>query len=129
LGVAVVIVTSLLMAANPSQIIASGPYSSTLTSGGYLASVLVDPARVGGDDVHLYLSSPSSSLDQPDAVHVTIQDPARGVNPIALELEDAGAGHYISRAATFPYAATWRLVITARYGFDEVVFTADVPVR
>ena len=28
----------------------------------------------------------------------------------------------------FPYAATWQLVLTARYGFREVVFTADVKV-
>ena len=36
--------------------------------------------------------------------------------------------HVISNAATFPYAATWRMVVTARYGFTEVKFTADVKV-
>lgn len=128
LGVIVIVVTSMLMAANPTQATSSAPFSRTLTTNGYLATVLVDPARVGGNDVHLYLGSPSSSLAQPDAVTVTIQDPARHVDPIALELQKTGAGHYISSAATFPYAATWRMVITARYGFDEVTFTADVPV-
>ncbi len=128
LAVAVVIVTSLLMAANPSQAVASAPFSSTLTSNGYLATITVAPARVGTNEVHLYLSSPNSSLDQPDAVSVTIQDPSRDINPIAIDVTKAGAGHYISNAATFPYAATWRLVVKARYGFDEVVFTADVPV-
>ena len=129
LGVVVIVITSLLMAANPTKAISTGPFSSTLTSNGYLATVLVDPARVGDDDVHLYLGSPSSSLAQPDAVSVTIQDPSRSVDPIALELEKTGAGHYISSAATFPYAATWRMVITARYGFEEVTFTTDVPIN
>ena len=75
LAVAVVIVTSLLMAANPSLAAAVG-------------AVLVDTdeqrisgddhrrtGRVGSNEVHIYLSSPNSSLDQPDAVAVTIQDP------------------------------------------------------
>ncbi|HSB87628.1 MAG TPA: copper resistance protein CopC [Ilumatobacteraceae bacterium] len=128
LGVAIVVVTSLLMAANPSQATAAKPYSATLTSNGYLATITVAPARVGANEVHIYLSSPSSSLDRPDSVRVTIQDPSRDVNSIALGIENAGAGHYISRGATFAYAATWRLTVTARYDFDEIVFTADVKV-
>jgi copper transport protein len=128
LAVGIVIVTSLLMAANPSLAASSGPFSATLTSKGYLATVNVVPARVGTNDVHVYLSSPSSSLDQPDNMTVTIQDPSRGVNPITIDVTKAGPGHYTTNAATFPYAATWQLVVTARYGFDEVVFTADVRV-
>ena len=128
LAVVVVIVTSLLMASNPSQAVASAPFSSTMTSKGYLATITVEPARVGTNEIHIFLSSPNSSLDQPDAVTLTIQDPSRDVNPIAIDLTKAGAGHWISNAATFPYAATWKLVLKARYGFDEVVFNADVKV-
>ena len=128
LAVAIVVVTSLLMASNPSLAAASTPFSSTLTSNGYLATINVAPARVGTNDVHLFLSSPSSSLTEPDAITVTIQDPSRGVNPITIDVTKAGPGHYTTNAATFPYAATWQLVVTARYSFDEVVFKADVKV-
>lgn len=128
LALAIVVVTSLLMASNPSLAAASTPFSSTVTSKGYLATMNVAPARVGTNEVHLYLSSPSSSLIEPDAITVTIQDPSRGVNPITIDVTKAGPGHYTTNAATFPYAATWRLVVTARYSFDEVVFTADVKV-
>ena len=128
LAVAVVIITSLLMAANPSEATASAPFSATLTSGGYLATITVSPGRVGANEVHIYLSSPNSSLDQPDAANVTIQDPSRGVDPISIPVVKAGASHVISNNATFPYAATWRMVVTARYGFDEVKFTADVKI-
>jgi hypothetical protein len=78
--------------------------------------------------LHIYLSSPNSSLVQPDAVDVTIQDPSRDVDPIKIEVTKAGAGHVINNGASFPYATTWRLVVTARYGFDEVKFSADVKV-
>ena len=128
LAVVIVVLTSLLMAANPSQASASAPFSATLTSNGYLATIEVSPGRVGGNEVHIFLSSPNSSLAQADAVSVTIQDPSRGVDPIKIDVVKAGADHVISNAATFPYAATWRMVVTARYGFTEVKFTADVKV-
>ncbi len=121
-------VTSLLMAANPSQATASAPFSATLTTQGYLATITVAPGRVGANEVHIYLSSPNSSLDQPDDVTVTIEDPSRDIDPIAIEVVKAGAGHVISNSASFPYAATWRMVVSVRYGFDPIVFTADVTV-
>jgi copper transport protein len=128
IAVAVVIITSFLMAANPSEAAASAPFSTTLTSNGYISTITVAPARVGTNEIHIFLSSPNSSLDQPDALSVTIQDPSRDVDPIAIDTIKAGAGHWISNAATFPYAATWQLVVKARYGFNEVVFTADVKI-
>jgi copper transport protein len=127
-AIAIVIVTSLLMAANPSEATASAPFSTTLTSGGYLSQISVTPGRVGANEMHIYLSSPNGSLDQPDNVTVTIQDPSRDVDPINIEVAKAGAGHVINNGATFPYPATWRLVVTARYGFEEVKFSADVKI-
>jgi copper transport protein len=128
LAVVVVIVTSLLMASNPSEASASAPFSATLTSGGYLASIEVAPARVGSNEVHIFLSSPNSSLAQFDNATVTIQDPSRNVDPIKIDVIRAGPDHVISNAATFPYAATWTMVVKVRYGFKEVIFTADVKV-
>ncbi|MEY2416647.1 MAG: copper transport protein [Ilumatobacteraceae bacterium] len=128
LAIVIVILTSLLMAANPSQATASAPFSATLTSNGYLATIEVSPGRVGANEVHIFLSSPNSSLVQADNVTVTIQDPSRDVDPIKIDVVKAGADHVISNAATFPYAATWRMVVTARYGFTEVKFNADVKV-
>jgi len=128
LAAVVVVVTSLLMASNPSEAAASQPFSATLTSNGYLATITVSPARVGDNELHVYLSSPNSSLTQPDNVEVTIQDPSRDVDPIKIDVIKAGANHVVANSATFPYAATWRMVVTARYGFDEVKFTADVKI-
>jgi copper transport protein len=128
MAVVVIVITSLLMAANPSQATSSAPFSATLTSEGYLATITVAPGRVGPNEVHIYLSSPNSSLEQADDVNVTIQDPSRDVDPIEIPVQKAGAGHVISNAATIPYAATWRMVVTARYGFEEVKFAADVKI-
>jgi copper transport protein len=129
LAVAIVTATSLLMASNPSTAAAPRPFSATLVDGDRLASITLEPGRTGGNELHIYLTSAASSLIEPDTVTVEISDPGRDVAPIQIPVVRSGAGHFTTSTATFPYAATWTMVVTARYGFDEVQFTARVPIR
>jgi copper transport protein len=127
--VATVIVglTSLLMAANPTAASAS-PVSVTIVNGDYLASIAVSPGQRGPNELHIYLSSASSSLDQPDDITVEIVDPSRDV-PITIPVERAGAGHFTTGEANFPYPATWTLTVTARYhSFDVYTFSTQVTI-
>jgi len=129
-AVAIVVFTSLLMASNPSNVVAAKPFSVTLVDGDYLASITVEPGRVGSNEMHLYLSDATSSLIQPDSVTVEISDPSRDVAALQIPVERSGAGHFTTSTATFPYATTWTLTVTARYNtFDEVQFTTDVTIR
>ncbi|MCU1386902.1 MAG: putative Copper resistance protein CopC, partial [Ilumatobacteraceae bacterium] len=130
LAIAIVVSTSMLMAANPSEVAASRPFSIQLLDGTYLAAVTIEPGHIGANELHIYLSSAESSLIEPDEVHVEISDPSRAVAAIDIPVTRSGASHYTTPTATFPYAATWTLLITARYNtFDEVQFTAKVPIR
>lgn len=129
IALAIVTTTSLLMAANPSAASAGKPFSIQLIDGDYLASITVDPGRVGPNEMHLYLSDAASSLNQPNELTVEISDPSRDVAPIEIVVSRSGAGHYTAYDATFPYAADWTLSVTARYNeFDEVSFTTVVPI-
>ena len=129
-AVAIVVFTSLLMASNPSNVVAAKPFSVTLIDGDYLASITVEPGRVGSNEMHLYLSDAVSSLAQPDSVTVEISDPTRDVAALQIPVTRSGAGHFTTSAATFPYATTWTLTVTARYNtFDEVQFTTQVRIR
>lgn len=128
-GVLILAITSSLMAANPSAAGNNKPYSASLAQSGYIASISLDPARVGSNQLHVYLSSVTSSLDNPDNVTVQLADPARAVAPIQLTVTPAGAAHYVA-VAELPYAANWMLTITARYHtFDQVIFTTVVPIH
>jgi len=129
-AVAIVVFTSLLMASNPSEVAAAKPFSATLIDGDYLASITVEPGRTGSNEMHLYLSDAASSLSQPDSVTVEITDPGRDVAALKIPVVRSSAGHYTTSTATFPYATTWTLTVTARYNtFDEVRFTTHVPIR
>ncbi len=130
LAAAILGVTSLLMAANPT--VANGPttFSQSLVSNNYIVSVVVSPGGVGSNDLHLYITSPTSSTAEPDSVTVEISDPGRSVDPIAIEVSKAGLGHYTTAAAVFPYPAQWTLHISAIYNsFDKVQWTTVVPIR
>ncbi|MEO6122978.1 MAG: copper resistance protein CopC, partial [Ilumatobacteraceae bacterium] len=129
IALVIVVTTSLLMASNPSAASAGKPFSTQLIDGDYLASITVDPGRVGSNEMHIYLSDAASSLNQPDDVTVAISDPSRDVAPIQIAISRSGAGHFTAYEATFPYAAKWTLTVTARYNdFDDVSFTAVVPI-
>ena len=129
IALAIVTLTSLLMASNPSAEGAGRPFSTQLIDGDYLAVITVDPGRSGPNELHLYLSNAVSSLNQPDEVTVEISDPSRDVAPIEIEIFRSGAGHYTGYEATFPYAAEWTMTVRARYNeFDEVTFTTTVPI-
>jgi len=128
-AVAIVVVTAMLMGANPSQALTNKPFSAQLVDNGYLASITIEPGRVGLNEMHLYLSNPQSSLTEPDDLHVQISDPSRGVAPIDVAMVRSGASHYTAPNLTFPYSATWTLTVAARYNtFDAVQFTTKVPI-
>jgi copper transport protein len=106
-----------------------GVYSTTATSGDYLMSLTVDPVRSGPTEMHIYLSSPSGSLDQPDTVTATLANPGRDVADVQLQLEPSGPGHYSTLGATLPFTGTWTITVEARYGeFDLVTFDATFDV-
>jgi copper transport protein len=104
-------------------------YSTTATSGDYLMSLTVDPVRSGPTQMHIYLSSPSGSLDQPDTVTATLANPGRDIADVELQLEPSGPGHYSTLGATLPFTGTWTITVEARYGeFDLVTFRATFDV-
>ena len=83
IAVAIVTATSLLMAANPSLAATAKPFSAQLVDNGYIASITIEPGKVGPNEMHIYLSNPNSSLIEPDEVKVEISDPGRdpGADP------------------------------------------------
>ena len=80
--------------------------------------------------MHVYISSTSGVLDQPDEITVEASLPAQQIGPLVIPMLTAGPDHVTTNAANIPLAGLWTFTITARYGdFDQVVFTAQLEVR
>jgi copper transport protein len=134
LVVCIVGVTAVLVAEPPAkaQIAAeAGPVSQEALVGPFHLELVVDPARTGTNEIHLYLLDHSTGQPaQVDEVRVAALLPAAGVGPLRLQAVPAGPGHAVVPAATFPLVGDWRLRVDVRKGeFDQWSSTVTIPIR
>jgi copper transport protein len=125
LAAAILAVTAALVNAQPARSALALPYATEVHAGSnVLVDVIVDPARAGPVDVHLYTLSPDGAqLDVPQ-VDATFNLPSAGITNLAVPLAKAGPGHFLASGFDIPLRGTWKLNVTVRTtGIDE--FYAD----
>ena len=114
-----------------SQISAGGRTRSRRGSGRYELDLVVDPARVGRDEIHLYLlernGQPARGIAEV-RLAATLSSPSLG--PLRFTTTPAGPGHFVATSAQFPIAGSWRLTTQVRRGeFDQWSITTTLPIR
>ena len=120
----------LVNASPPKVVTTTGPVSVSVVEGERIAQVILDPAVTGGTTMHVYISSTSGVLDQPDQITVEASLPAQQIGSLLIPMLTAGPDHVTTNTANIPLAGLWTFTITVRYGdFDQVVFTAQLEVR
>ena len=120
----------LVSASPPKALTTTGPVSVSVVEGERIAQVILDPAVTGGTTMHVYITSTSGVLDQPDEITVEASLPAQQIGPLVIPMLTAGPDHVTTNTANIPLAGLWTFTIMVRYGdFDQVVFTAQLEVR
>ena len=92
----------------------------------------VDPARVGPNEMHVYLFDrrDGRQYDETKELTVTAELPERGIEPIEFEATKAGPGHYVISGAALGVAGDWTVEVAARVSdFDEFRTKVRVPVH
>jgi copper transport protein len=128
----VVGVTAVLVAERPAKAASSGgPVSVDTRIGPYDLNVVVDPARTGGNAVHLYILNRTTG--QPAEVaeaKISASLSSASIGPLRFTSTKAGPGHYIASGATFPIPGAWTLRVDVRRGeFDEWSTVVQTPIR
>jgi copper transport protein len=124
--------TAALTAYAPSVQADSGPVQRTVALGPIQLQAVVDPAKVGANQVHLYLLNPKDGTQFTGARQVTVAmtQPDKDIGPLEETASKAGPGHYIVSGATLAVPGTWRLEVTALVSkFDEYDTRIEVPIR
>jgi copper transport protein len=134
LVVVIVGVTAVLVAEPPAKAqlaVQTGPVSREAIVGPFHLELVVDPARPGPNEIHLYLLDHHTGQPaEVDEVRVAASLPAAGIGPIRLQAVPAGPGHVAITAATFPLVGEWRLRVDVRNGeFDQWSTTFTIPIR
>jgi copper transport protein len=122
-------VTAALVSYAPSGAVSSGPQSKTASLGPADLQLTVDPARVGPNQMHVYLTDKQtgSQYDRVKEMSVALVLPAKKLGPLKVEARKAGPGHYVMNGALFGVAGDWEVKVTARVSeFDAYFATLKV---
>ncbi|HEY6759039.1 MAG TPA: copper resistance protein CopC [Baekduia sp.] len=116
----------------PATTVTSGPFNTITRIGPQELQATIDPARVGVNEMHLYLTDPKSGAQLDNAKEVTVSAalPAKGIGASDVQASKAGPGHYIVPALTLGVPGTWTIGLTVRVSdFDEYTKKLEVKVR
>jgi copper transport protein len=133
LGMVVILgVTAVLVATQPAREAAGvggGTASATATLGPGTVNVVVDPARPGTSQLHVYiLDATGRPVTDIQSASVEMRLPAKDLGPLTPRVVKAGPGHYQLLDATFPFAGSWQLSVDVRV--DEfTAWRATVPIE
>lgn len=125
-------VTAALAGYAPPTAAQSGPFSTRTALGPAELELTVDPARVGANQVHIYLFDARSGAQYRgiEELRASASLPDRSIGPLQLEAQRAGPGHYTVQGAPLNVPGDWDLEIAMRVSaFDEHAATVEVPIR
>jgi copper transport protein len=92
---------------------ALGRVSGRTTLGNVTLRYTVDPARVGLNQVNLYLLQDGRPYPRARNVRVELASPRGDSAPSVLPLEQVGPGHYVDSATQFDTTGLWSLTVRA----------------
>jgi copper transport protein len=126
-AVGVLALTAVLVATVPARSAGNGPFEARKVVDDIALDVVVDPARAGFTEMHLYLSPLTQTTRQPDEVTATLTKPPELRGPLPVDLLRAGPTHYVSNALSLPFSGTWTLELAMRFGeFDLTRTTVEL---
>jgi copper transport protein len=110
---------------------ASGPFAETTSLGPADLQLTVDPARVGANVIHVYLTDKRTGTqwDQLKEFKLSASLPKQDIGPVALDTRKAGPGHFVANGATFGAAGDWELSAEGLVSeFDAYYAKLKVPI-
>ena len=132
LVVVVLGVTAALVSYPPPNSLAGGPFSGSTAIGPLRLEATVDPARLGPNEIHLYVldAKDGSPFSATKELTVTLALPDEKIGPLPAKARAAGPGHYVVDTVQLVPAGDWRLHVTSRVSeFDQYEGSLTVPVR
>ena len=123
LAVAVVSVTAFLVNLPPARVAAGidGPFITDVALGEDELNVLVDPNKVGENEVHLTVTTPEGAPVDVREMRVLFTMPAESIGPIVGQGTKLAKGHFVVQGHQLSVGGRWTLEVVARISrFEEV---------
>ncbi|MEU5339964.1 copper resistance protein CopC [Streptomyces sp. NPDC020766] len=90
------------------------PFDTGGKDGKGLARVEIDPARVGGNDMHVYVQRPNGKAFDIPEVKVAFTLKAKDIGPLPVVPDRIATGHWTATGVQIPLAGNWSIAVTVR---------------
>jgi copper transport protein len=121
-------VTAGMLAKSPEVTAANAVFSTQLVNGDTIASIAVTPGRVGNNEIHVTISTPSGTLSPVDNVTMRLTLPGSEVPTITAAVSELGPNHFVG-ALSILTPGTWNLEILVQPDpSTSTRFSTDIPI-
>ncbi|MET9057459.1 copper resistance protein CopC [Streptomyces antibioticus] len=84
------------------------------TDGKGVVSVDIDPARVGANEMHVYVTRPNGRAFDVPEVKVAFTLEAKDIGPLPVVPDHITTGHWSANGVQVPLAGEWKIAVTVR---------------
>jgi copper transport protein len=127
-GVLVFAATAGMVAKSPELPSTSTVVEMSLANGDMIADLAVSPGRVGFNEIHLTVSTPSGSLRPVESVEMRMTLPNSEIPTVEVPVDVLGPNHFVG-SVSVPYAGLWNVeILVAPDSTSSKRFTTDVTI-
>jgi copper transport protein len=90
------------------------PFDTGGQDGKGVARIELDPARVGGNDMHVYVERPNGKAFDIPEVKLALTLEAKDIGPLPVVPDRIATGHWTASGVQIPMAGNWNVAVTVR---------------
>ncbi|MEV6051643.1 copper resistance protein CopC [Streptomyces sp. NPDC052107] len=105
------------------------PFDTGGTDGKGVVSIDLDPARVGGNEMHVYVQRPNGRAFDVPEVKVAFTLEAKKIGPLPVTPDRITTGHWSASGVQIPMAGDWKIAVTVRTSdIDQVTVSKNAQI-
>ncbi|MFF9363127.1 copper resistance CopC/CopD family protein [Streptomyces griseoluteus] len=105
------------------------PFDTGGSNGKGLVRIDLDPARVGANEMHLYVQRPDGRPYDIPEVKVALTLKAKKIGPLPVAPEHITTGHWAANGVQVPMAGDWEVAVTVRTSdIDQVTVSKNAQI-
>ncbi|MET9011738.1 copper resistance CopC/CopD family protein [Streptomyces olivaceoviridis] len=105
------------------------PFDTGGTDGKGVVSIDLDPARVGGNEMHVYVQRPNGRAFDVPEVKVSFTLEAKKIGPLPVNPDHITTGHWSASGVQIPMAGDWKIAVTVRTSdIDQVTVSKNAQI-
>ncbi|MFD7001951.1 copper resistance CopC/CopD family protein [Streptomyces mirabilis] len=105
------------------------PFDTGGQDGKGTAEVTLDPARVGGNEMHVFVERPNGKAFDVPEVKVAFTLDAKKIGPLPVTPDRIATGHWSAIGVQIPMAGDWEIAVTVRTSdIDQTTVTKNAKI-